>query len=514
MPPAAGSDDSRNAVSTIHVRPLTHKHGADATRGTRVLIQIYESSASLSNASTSVLSTFVDESLTLAQLRLTIPDIAATAHSEFKLSERDWSFVYGIKSPVGGSPIYYKVPKAQEEDELVADFAPALLVKLAAKPKSHEQVEQDTSQGFELEELLETDCCGSPAMRQTIILHPTTNPTSNDLCTKLRQVMRQESALYDTIPKIAVSKLFAVFTSLKQHAASCKPLQTLVDKIEHLQHEEIEKMARLKTEGSVTFEYLQHLLAPGTKIVTERKGIDGMLIGGKVESTRYVQSWCGTFFEVTYQVIKSNGKRLFLSKERAVVPSFTGTKEISKLPIRILTPDTEAALKERGKRFNAYGIGNHYMNYRGNMIKETWCGFNFTKAQGRIMLDAISFERINPNSRYHHDTADTEAELCLDEAVLYMCWPTLLGFSFAAKKWGEVDLELVDEIEFDDSAFTSLVLADDKKALIQSLVNNYQTSFSDIIAGKGGGCILRPLMPVAVSLLRPLMPVPLKASSS
>jgi hypothetical protein len=87
MPPAAGSDDSRNAVSTIHVRPLTHKHSADATRGTRVLIQIYESSASLSNASTSVLSTFVDESLTLAQLRLTIPDIAATAHSEFKLSE-------------------------------------------------------------------------------------------------------------------------------------------------------------------------------------------------------------------------------------------------------------------------------------------------------------------------------------------------------------------------------------------------------------------------------------------
>ena len=214
--------------------------------------------------------------------------------------------MYGIESPVG-STIYYTVPKKQEEDELVADFAPALLVKLAAKPKSHEQVEQDTSQGFKLKELLETDCCGSPAMRQTIILHSTTNPRSNDLC-------------------------------------SCKPLQTLVDKIKHLQHEEIEKMARLKTEGSVTFEYLQHLLAPGTKIVIERKGIDGMLIGGKVESTRYVQSWCGTFFEVTYQVIKSNGKRLFLSKERAVVPSFAGTKEISKLPIRILMPDTEAAL--------------------------------------------------------------------------------------------------------------------------------------------------------------------------
>ncbi len=62
-------------------------------------------------------------------------------------------------------------------------------------------------------------------------------------------------------------------------------------------------------------------------------------------------------------------------------------------------------------------------------------------------------------------------------------------------------LELVDEIEFDDSAFKSLVLADDKEALNQSLVNNYQTSFSDIIAGKGGGCILRARMSVAFGLI-------------
>ena len=63
------------------------------------------------------------------------------------------------------------------------------------------------------------------------------------------------------------------------------------------------------------------------------------------------------------------------------------------------------------------------------------------------------------------------------------------GFSFSAKKWGEIVLERISEIHFDDGAFDRLVFPVEKKTLIKSLVENSSISFSDVISGKGGGCI-------------------------
>jgi hypothetical protein len=69
-----------------------------------------------------------------------------------------------------------------------------------------------------------------------------------------------------------------------------------------------------------------------------------------------------------------------------------------------------------------------------------------------------------------------------------MCWPTLLGFSFSAKKWGELNVDNITGIEFDDGAFDRLVLSAEKKELIRALVENQDKTFADIISGKGGTC--------------------------
>lgn len=65
----------------------------------------------------------------------------------------------------------------------------------------------------------------------------------------------------------------------------------------------------------------------------------------------------------------------------------------------------------------------------------------------------------------------------------------MLGFSFSAKKWGELTVENLSPVVFDETAFDTLVLPTEKKALIRALVENCGDSFSDIISGKGGGCI-------------------------
>jgi len=75
------------------------------------------------------------------------------------------------------------------------------------------------------------------------------------------------------------------------------------------------------------------------------------------------------------------------------------------------------------------------------------------------------------------------------ESKFFMTWPTILGFSFIAKKWGELSVSQLSEVVFDDTAFGRLVLPSEQKTLIKALVQNFDHSFNDIITGKGGGCI-------------------------
>lgn len=172
------------------------------------------------------------------------------------------------------------------------------------------------------------------------------------------------------------------------------------------------------------------------------------------------------------------------------------------------------------------------------------------QADGRCMLDGVSFNRLNPNSRSAEFGLDqdqynqqTNSFSAIPEEKLFMvgrskrlyfndesnhvlllvsyrthttfrqAWPTILGFSFSAKKWGEFSVAELGEVHFDDQAFHKyeasflpsctvsfpnstwvwnallrLVLPEEKKLLVKSLVEN-SADFTDIISGKGGGCI-------------------------
>jgi len=77
-----------------------------------------------------------------------------------------------------------------------------------------------------------------------------------------------------------------------------------------------------------------------------------------------------------------------------------------------------------------------------------------------------------------------------------MAWPTVAGFSFACKRWGEILVDRVKLIKFDDNAYDRLVMPSEKKQLVQALVDQHHRmkkkkkgNFADIITGKGGGCI-------------------------
>jgi len=139
----------------------------------------------------------------------------------------------------------------------------------------------------------------------------------------------------------------------------------------------------------------------------------------------------------------------------------------------------------------------HYMQHQGYLAqKEGWWGYQLYKADGRCICDGVSFNRSNPNSRSSQYAFDSDMYNeqsnnfdSIPDNKLFMAWPTILGFSFSAKKWGELVVENLTPVVFDEHAFESLVLPTEKKSLIRALVENCGDSFSDIITGKGGGCI-------------------------
>ncbi|RGB42235.1 P-loop containing nucleoside triphosphate hydrolase protein, partial [Rhizophagus diaphanus] len=138
------------------------------------------------------------------------------------------------------------------------------------------------------------------------------------------------------------------------------------------------------------------------------------------------------------------------------------------------------------------------------MFCNIWFGTTNFKSEGRVMIDSVSFSKINPSynmgtakkiPQYNYYTVpavpqpqDFNDEKSVKEEELFMCVPSLYGFSFTTKKWGQLYVEFLDEISFDDDAFDQLVMDPIKKDLIFSLVTSKHKGV-DLISGKGGGCV-------------------------
>jgi len=209
-------------------------------------------------------------------------------------------------------------------------------------------------------------------------------------------------------------------------------------------------------------------------------------------------------------------------EENFTVSYFYGVKRLEDLEVLSMTPEVMDELIARGQAFNRLGLGHHFQEYTGYMMK-TFSQFFSSKipAEGRVMLDVSTYNRLhpsdgsflfshqssrnqqaNPIQQYQYDNwggqkppVDSSTFRCVKDEDLFMCWPTLPGFSFKKKQWGDFLISLCRDIVFDDKAFEQLVLEDGKKKLIKSLVecqertDVIQKGFNDIITGKGGGCI-------------------------
>ncbi|KAL8765370.1 MAG: hypothetical protein Q9194_006586 [Teloschistes cf. exilis] len=89
------------------------------------------------------------------------------------------------------------------------------------------------------------------------------------------------------------------------------------------------------------------------------------------------------------------------------------------------------------------------------------------------------------------DGTDNEREFTEEE--LLIASPVVLGFAFSEKLWLEFTVSGINDIEWNEGAFDSLVLPDSQKSIVKALVESHTFSASknidDVIQGKGRGLV-------------------------
>lgn len=260
------------------------------------------------------------------------------------------------------------------------------------------------------------------------------------------------------------------------------------------------RMSRI-SEGLVTFNEIAIALRPGMDVYVNAD----RPFGGRITAVDLRHTFTGSYYRIQLAVISGfNAKGVERTHTSVNIGGYSGFRRLSALPVRPLSDAQRARLTERGRIFNQFAHGPSYASYEGHIIIPSWFGERRFRADGRVMIDAASMARfessvhsqLNYNFESVDDDYDDESDhstASLDEGIpesdLWMTWPTLPAFSYAAKLWGEIEVESLRPVDFREDAFDKLVLEPKLKSTMLALVKHAGHAFADIVDSKSGGCI-------------------------
>ena len=93
----------------------------------------------------------------------------------------------------------------------------------------------------------------------------------------------------------------------------------------------------------------------------------------------------------------------------------------------------------------------------------------------------------------HESSVEEPPERTFTDEELIIASPVVLGFAFSEKMWLEFIISGINEVEWNEGAFDSLVLPEDQKSIVKALVESHsfqgKKNIDDVIQGKGRGLV-------------------------
>ena len=98
-----------------------------------------------------------------------------------------------------------------------------------------------------------------------------------------------------------------------------------------------------------------------------------------------------------------------------------------------------------------------------------------------------------PQEKHPVDAGISPTEM--EDEQFLVCSPTVLGFSLDRRLWAEFAVSCIEDVQWSDLPFESLVIPEKKKTVLQALVRRHNPdeadeSFDDFVEGKGKGLII------------------------
>ena len=205
----------------------------------------------------------------------------------------------------------------------------------------------------------------------------------------------------------------------------------------------------------------------------------------------------------------------------AQIHGFDGVEKICSLsayPIEFFPNPAalKAMLLERARKWVSL-CGVHHVYYQGNTGRYEWVSGNLKlrrySVRSRIMVDKVSFSHIdadydlpNPERMLPPRPNSDNGVYGLTDAELLLAPPIVYGFSLSDKLWLEFNVNHVAPIEWNDEAFTGLVLPPERKTLLRGLIEAHgrlttadgSARFDDFVRGKGQGLVINLFGPPGV----------------
>lgn len=157
------------------------------------------------------------------------------------------------------------------------------------------------------------------------------------------------------------------------------------------------------------------------------------------------------------------------------------------------TEEQLAGFLTRGKRVAELHNNCAYINVKGSLTYKLSWFLRQASATGRAVVDKTGHSIFCPDeaNEYDIDPNQSAAMANATDDDFRLLTPQMVIFSFVAKRWGTVHVDQISDIVFRDDAFEKLVLPEQDKKLVLSLVKNSDSSMvSDLVDNKGGGCVM------------------------
>ncbi|KDQ49905.1 hypothetical protein JAAARDRAFT_42499, partial [Jaapia argillacea MUCL 33604] len=241
-----------------------------------------------------------------------------------------------------------------------------------------------------------------------------------------------------------------------------------------------DRLELLNSYGQIEYDQLVYYFQPQEKYSTSE-------VHGKIAfvlNSRYYDDYSNCFC-LDGMAYAWNGSKYSTTSVSRTVRSFPGSVELESLSCKVLTPELEAKLTERGRLYTTLS-GVHYKQFRTLKTMD----LRLIGSQERVVVDRRAY-----NYKQGYDAEPDEVIPKIDEKLLYLLPPEVYGFNLTRKTWSEFSAEKLEPVVFDENAWDHLVMDPDIKILIKGLVevtrnaNSSTKIITDVISGKGGGLI-------------------------